>query len=207
MESAWSSLGKSRGEGLIGGDDCVHGAVGRSRRDGGTAHAAEQPSLKRFVVRRIHADEIGHTAGHDVAENSEAGAENGFRFELPRNRHSAVAEWRAGVDENRCAEMSLNGGVQRLIDIMRMEPKEPRRRAIWSCGFSGLELKVSRKPNVQVSVAGHSPGVLRVEIEIEEIEGFIRRRGTSSSQWIATPSMNCGRFVYVTVGTVPSPKS
>ena len=53
-------------------------------------YAAKLSSLKRFVVRRINSDEIGNTAGQDVAENSEAGAENGFRFELPRNRHPRI---------------------------------------------------------------------------------------------------------------------
>src|SRR5271154_4172824 len=70
------ALRKSRGKSLIGGNDCADCAVGRSRRYGCAAHAAKHSSLKRLVVGRIGADQVGHRAWQDIAENSEAGAEH-----------------------------------------------------------------------------------------------------------------------------------
>src|SRR5271163_4971340 len=70
------ALGKSRSKSLIRGNDCADCAVGRSRRYGCAAHAAEHSSLKCLVVGRIRADQIGHRAWQDIAENAEAGAEH-----------------------------------------------------------------------------------------------------------------------------------
>ena len=80
------ALGKSRSKSLIRGNECADCAVGRSRRDGCAAHSAKYSSLERLVVGRIRADQVGHRARQDVAENSEAGAEHGFWLKLPRNR-------------------------------------------------------------------------------------------------------------------------
>src|SRR5271163_1380062 len=70
------ALRKSRGKSLIGGNNCAYCAVGRPRRYGGAAHASKHSSLKHLVVGRIRADQVGHRAWQDIAENSEAGAEH-----------------------------------------------------------------------------------------------------------------------------------
>src|SRR5271166_3492805 len=69
-------LGKARSKGLIGGNDCADCAVGRSRGYGCATHAAEHSPLKRLVVGRIRADQVGHRAWQDIAENPEAGAKH-----------------------------------------------------------------------------------------------------------------------------------
>jgi hypothetical protein len=81
------------------------------------AHAAKHSSLKRLIVWRIRANQVGHGARQDVAENAEAGSKYRFRLELPRNRRSRLQNGQRRRREQ-IAEMSLNGGVQRLIDIM-----------------------------------------------------------------------------------------
>src|SRR5271165_1007533 len=111
------ALGKSRSKNLIRGNGRVDCAVGRPRRDGCAAHAAQHSSLKRLVVGRIRADQVGHSSRQDVTENSEAGSEHGFWLELPRNRRSRLQKGRR-CGREQMAEMSLNNGVQRLI-IMR----------------------------------------------------------------------------------------
>jgi hypothetical protein len=81
------------------------------------AHAAQHSSLKRLIVWRIRANQVGHGARQDVAENAEASSKYGFRLELPRNRRSRLQNGqRCGGEQ--IAETSLDGGVQRLIDIM-----------------------------------------------------------------------------------------
>jgi len=111
------TLGKSWSKDLIRDGGCVYRAVGHSRRDGCAAHGTEESSLKRFIVWRIRADQVGHAARQDIAENPEAGAEYGFRLDLPRDCRSRLQNGqRRGREE--ITEMSLNRGVQRLIDIM-----------------------------------------------------------------------------------------
>ena len=69
---------KARAESAVGGDGCVHRAIGNARRDLGATDRAKKPTLEGFHVGRIHADHVGNAAGQDVAENSEAGARTDF---------------------------------------------------------------------------------------------------------------------------------
>src|SRR5580658_2020838 len=56
------ALGKSRSKSLIRGKECADCAVGRSRCDGCAARTTKHSSLKRLIVGRIRADQIGHRA-------------------------------------------------------------------------------------------------------------------------------------------------
>ena len=57
-------------------------------------------------------------ARQDIAENPKASPEHGFWLELPRNRRSWLQN-RQRCRRKQIAEMSLDGLIQRLIDIMR----------------------------------------------------------------------------------------
>ena len=82
------------------------------------AHGTKQTSLEGFVVRRIRADQVGHTARQDVAEDSETGSQHRFWLELQCDRCSRLQNGqRRG--RKQIAEMSLDGRIQRLIHIMR----------------------------------------------------------------------------------------
>src|SRR3984893_14772023 len=111
------ALGKSRSKSLIRGNGCVHRAVRRSGSDCSAAHAAKHSSLKRLIVGRIRADQVGNSAWQDVAENPEASSKNRLRLKLPRNRCSRLQDGQRRRREQ-IAEMSLDGSVQRLTDIM-----------------------------------------------------------------------------------------
>src|SRR5271165_2395646 len=80
------SLRESRTKSLICGDSCIRCTVWDSRSDGSPAHCTQQTSLEGFVVRRICANEIGHAARQNVAEDSETGSQHRFRLELPCDR-------------------------------------------------------------------------------------------------------------------------
>ena len=103
---------------LIRGNGRIHGAVGHSGRNGRAAHGAQQTSLKRLDVGRIGADQVSDAARQNIAENSEAGPEHGLGLELPRDRRSRLQNRQRRGGEQ-IAQMSLDRGVQRLIDIMR----------------------------------------------------------------------------------------
>ena len=103
---------------LIGGHGCVNRAVGNSRRNRCAADSPEKPALEGFDVGRIDANHIGDAAGQNVAENSEAGAQHRFGFKLPCDRRSRLQD-REGRRGKHVTETGLNGGVQRLIHIVR----------------------------------------------------------------------------------------
>ncbi len=110
-------------------------------------------------------------ARQDVAENSEAGAENGFRFELPRNRHPRLqnGRWRG---REQMAEMSLDRGVQRLI-AMRDGTERAAKTGDLVMRIQRIGVEGVAKTEGPGQRASHFPGVLRVEIEIEKVEGLI----------------------------------
>ena len=110
----------------------------------------KQTALKCFDVGRIHADQIDDAARQDVAEEAEAARSTVFGANC---QAIAVLGCRiaSGVERKQIAEMRLNGGIQRLIHIVRDGIERAAKRATASCGFSGLELYVSRMPKVQVS--------------------------------------------------------
>src|ERR1022692_3723610 len=107
---------------MICSDGCIHRTVRRSRSDDSPAYRAQQTSLESFVVRRISANQVGHTARQNIAEDPETGPEYGFRLKLPRDRGSRLQNGeRCG--RKQIAEMSLDGRIQRLIHIMRDRTK------------------------------------------------------------------------------------
>src|ERR1700724_2685187 len=159
------ALGKSRSKSLIRGNGCVYGAVRRSGRDCGAAHAAKHSSLKRLIVGRIRANQVGNSARQDVAENPEASSKNRLRLKLPRNRGSRLQDGQRGRREQ-IAEMSLDGSIQRLSDIMgdgteRAAKTSDLLMPIQRIGVEGVAQ--AERPGQRAS---HFPGVLRVEIEI-----------------------------------------
>ncbi len=136
------------------------------------------PPWKVLHVGRIDADHIGDAAGQNVAENSEAGAQHGLGFKLPCDRRSRLQD-REGRRGKYVAEAGLNGGVQRLIHIVR----DGIERAAQA---SNLLMRIERIGIERVSNAegprqllGHFPCVLRIQIEIQEVERFVCRRGES----------------------------
>ncbi len=131
-----------------------------------------------FDVGRIDADEVGDAAGQNVAENSEAGAQHGFRLELPGDRGSRLQN-RQRRGGKHIAEMGLDGGVQRLIHIVRdgIERAAKARDLIVRIERIGIERVAHAESPGQLR--GHLPGVLRVEIEIEEVEWLVGRQGKS----------------------------
>src|SRR5271168_228948 len=56
-----------------------------------------------------------------------------------------------GVEEKTLPKCVWIAAFSGCFTSCEMEAKEPPRRAICSCGFNGLELDVSRIPNVHVS--------------------------------------------------------
>ena len=74
--------------------------------------------MERFHVGRIDADQVGDAAGQDVAENSEAGAQNGVRLELPGDGGARLQN-RERRGREHIAEAGLDRGVERLIDVVR----------------------------------------------------------------------------------------
>ncbi len=92
-------------ERLIRRRQCIDGAVRHARRDRDAAkqriasrrarfaHRAQQARLKRFHVRRIHSNQIGHAAGKNIAENSEASAQPRFSASLPTRSRCAAERW------------------------------------------------------------------------------------------------------------------
>src|SRR5580704_4886817 len=165
------ALRKSRGESLIRGNDCGDCTVGCSGRYGCTPHAAKHSSLKRLVVGRIRADQIRHCARQDIAENSEASAEHRFRLELPRNRRSRLQNsHRRGREQ--IAEVSLNKGFQWLsVRGNRTEGAAKTGDLIMRIRRIGVECVAQAKRPSQS--ASHFPGVLRVDVDVEKVEGLI----------------------------------
>ena len=164
--------------------DC---AVRHSRRDRRSAHRAEQPSLKRLDVRRIGADQIGNAARQDVAEDSEAAPQHGFRLRTATQSPFAVEGWRAAWREQ-IAEISLNRGVQRLIDIMRDRIERAGETGNLIVRIQGIGVVGVAQTEGPGQLRGHSPGVLRVEIKIQKVERFDSAlRETSRVAVDATP--------------------
>ena len=111
------ALRESRAEVLVGGDSRIHRAVRHAGCDRRAAHGTEQSALKRPDVRRIHADQIGDAARHDVAEYPKAAAEHCVRRELPGNGGPGLQDRQRRGGEQ-VPKAGLNDGVERLIDIV-----------------------------------------------------------------------------------------
>src|SRR6202047_4735836 len=112
------SLRESRTKSLICGDSCIRCTVWHSRNDGSPAHCTQQTSLESFVVRRISANQVGHAARQNIAEDPETSAQHRFWLELPCDRGSWLQNGQR-CGRKQIAEMRLDGGIQRLIHIMR----------------------------------------------------------------------------------------
>ena len=111
-------------------------------------------------------------ARQDVAENSEASAEHGFRLELPRNRRSWLQNCQRRRREQ-IAEMSLDGLVQRLIDIMRDGTEGAAKTGDLIMRIQRIGIEGVAQTERPGQCASHFPGVLRVDIEIEKVEGLV----------------------------------
>ena len=112
------ALCKSRTERLIGGHGCVNRTVRNSRRNRCAADSSKKATLERLDVGWIDTDHIGDAAGQNVTENAEASAQHRLGLKLPCDRCSRLKD-REGRRGKHVTETGLNGGVQRLIHIMR----------------------------------------------------------------------------------------
>src|ERR1700688_4453281 len=112
------ALRKFQAEGFIRGYCCVNRTVRNSRRNRCTADGAKKAALERFDVGWIDTDHIGDAAGQNVTENAEASTQHGLGLKLPCDRCSRLQD-RQGRRRKHASETGLNGGVQRLIHIMR----------------------------------------------------------------------------------------
>ena len=137
-------------------------------------------------VRRIGADRVGNTARQNIAEKPEASPQHGIRLELPREGGSRLKNRQRRRGEQ-IAEMGLDRGVQRLIDIMgdRVEGAAKTRHAVVRIQRIGIQ----RVPNPKRpgKLGRHFPRVLRIEVEIEEVERLVGGQGKVCVAVEATP--------------------
>src|SRR5271157_888236 len=72
--------------------------------------------------------------------------------------------------------MSLNRGVQRLIDIMRDGTERAAKTGDLLMRIEWIGVQCIAHTERPSQAASHFPGVLRVDIEIEKVEGLISVR-------------------------------
>ena len=155
-------------ERLIGGDGRVDGAVRNSRRDRCSADRAQQPALKCLRVRRIHAHQIDHAARQKVAEQAEPAAQHRLRRDLPGDRGSRLQNRQRRRREN-VPEMRLDHRVERLIHVVRNRVERARQPRHGVVRIQRIRIVRSADAEGPGQRARHLPGVLRVEIQIEEV--------------------------------------
>ena len=93
----------------------------------------------RSSRRRIGSDQIHDAARQQVAEQPEAGPQDGLRSDLPSQRGPRLKD-PPGRGLEDIAQVGLNQRAQRLVYIVRNGSNDPGRRATASWGLSGLEL-------------------------------------------------------------------
>ena len=128
--------------------------------------------------RRIGADHVRNAARQNIAEKAEAGPQHGMGLKLPRDGGSRLenGQWRGG---EQIAQVSLDGGIQRLIDIMRDRVEGAAKTRHTVVRIQGIGIQ--RVPNTERpgQLGSHFPRVLRVEVEIEEVERLVGGQGES----------------------------
>ncbi len=180
------ALRKSGAETLIGGDGGADGAIRNARRDGGSSRRAEQAALERFDVGRIRADQIGNAAGQNVAEDAEASSEDGARLELPGDGGSRLEDGE-GRGRKEVGEMRLNGGIERLIDVVRDGVEGASQARDLAVRVQGIRIERVADAEGPRKLGRDLPRILRVEIEIQEIKGSFALSGKVSVAVEATP--------------------
>src|ERR1017187_2818635 len=155
------SLRESRTKSLICGDSCIHCPVRHSRSDGSPDHSSQRTWVEGFVVRWIRADQVGHTARQNIAEDPETGSQRRFWLELPCDRCSRLQNGqRRG--RKQIAEMSLDGGIQRLIHIMRDRAErtaQTRDLVVW---IERIRIEGVAHAQCPGKLPRHFPGVLGI---------------------------------------------
>src|ERR1700730_11083075 len=172
------ALRKSPAEGLICSHGCVNRTVRNSRRNRRTADSAKKATLERFDVGWIDTDHIGDAAGQNVTENAEASTQHGLGLKLPCDRCSRLQD-RQGRRGKHVTETRLNRGVQRLIHIMRDRIERAAQTSDMLMRIQRVGVKSVPYPERPRQLPGHFPGVLRIQVEIQEAKGFVCRRGKS----------------------------
>src|SRR5258708_27572483 len=169
---------KSQAEGLICGYRCVNRTVRNSRRNRCTADCAKKATLERFDVGWIDTDHIGDAAGQNVTENAEASTQHGLGLKLPCDRCSRLQDCQ-GRRGKHVTETRQNRGVQRLIHIMRDRIERAAQTSDMLMRIYWIGVKSVPYPERPRQLPGHFPGVLRIQVEIQEVKGFVCRRGKS----------------------------
>src|SRR5271165_179665 len=162
----------------MGGYGSVDGAVGHPRRDSCTADGAEQATLKSLDVGRVNAHQIGNAAGENVTEDAKAGAQHGFRFELPGDCHPWLQDRERSRREN-VAETGLNGGVERLSHVMRDRGERARQSGDLAMRIEWIGIQGVAQAEGPGQISGYFPGVLRVKVEIQKVERLVGGRRKS----------------------------
>ena len=155
---------------LVRRDGRIDGARRHSRRDRRASHGSQQPALKCSRVRRIAAHQVHHAPGQQIAEQAESGAQHRVRRDLPRDRRPRLQDRQRRCREN-VAQAGLNRGAQWLIHVVRDANRtSPAGAPTASCGFSGIRIVRVAQPEGPRQLRRDLPRVLRVEIEVQEIE-------------------------------------
>ena len=136
--------------------------------------------MEGLVVRRIHPDEIRDASRHDVAEEAEARSQHRVVLELPRDRRSGLKN----RERSRCEEsskVSLNRIAQRLVHIVRdgIERTLESRDLVVRVQRIGVEgIAYTDRPGYGRC---NFPGVLCIEIQVQEVERLVTRCGEGLS--------------------------
>src|ERR1700730_6901880 len=172
------TLRKSQAEGLICDHGCVSRTVKNSRRNRCTTDSAKKAALERFDVGWIDANHIGDAAGQNVTENAEASTQHGLGLKLPCDRCSRLQD-RQGRGGKHVTETRLNRGVQGMIHIMRDRIERAAQTSDMLMQIQRIGVKSVPYPESPRQRPGHFPGVLCVQVEIQEVKGFVCRCGKS----------------------------
>ena len=123
-------------------------------------------------------DSIGDATRQNVTENSEAGAQHGLGLKLPGDRCSRLKD-RQGRRGKHVTETGLNGGVQRLIYVMRYGSERPAKTSDLPMRIEWVGIERVSNSKSPSELLGHFPSVLRIHIEIQEVKGFVCKRRES----------------------------
>ncbi len=170
------ALRKSQAEDPIGGNGCVYRTARNSRRDGCAADSPKKAALERFHVGRIETNHIGDATGQNIAENAEAGTQHRFGLKLPRDRSSRLQD-REGRRRKHVTETGSNGGVQRLIHVVRDGSEVPAQTSNMLMRIQGIGIQRVSDPEGPCQCLVHLPCVLRIQVEIQEVIRLVRRCG------------------------------
>ena len=129
-------------------------------------------------IRRIGVNDVSNTAREDVTEQAETSAEYGIGCKLPRDRCSRLQNCKWSGSEQ-LPKMSLDGGVQRLIHIMRDGIERATKTGDVLVGIQWIGIQRMADTEGPGQFRSHFPRVLRVQVQIEEVERLVGRKGKS----------------------------